>query len=105
MLPKLLANIRLPLLPLKYIIQKVLTEDLIRKSVECRDLVDEAKDNHLLCLEEIECNRVQRRRNPIGQIYVLGGFSNDTLEIYDPNKETWNLGEPMITPRYVMSTK
>lgn len=96
MLPKLLANIRLPLLSLKYIIQQVQTEDLIRKSFECRDLVDEAKDYHLLCLEGIKSNHVLRRRNYFGQIYILGGHSNkeylNTLEIYDSNKETWSLG-------------
>lgn len=47
-LPKLLAYVRLPMLDPQYIIQRVQPEHLIKTSLECRDLIDEAKDYHLL---------------------------------------------------------
>lgn len=42
-LPKLLSKVRLPLLPLSYLRMYVESDSLIRKSLECRDLLDEAR--------------------------------------------------------------
>ncbi len=44
----LLAKVRLPLLSPQFLSDTVATEDLIRTSHKCRDLVDEAKDYHLM---------------------------------------------------------
>ena len=47
-LPNLLAQVRLPLLSPMYLTDRVAKEELIRSCHRCRDLVDEAKDFHLL---------------------------------------------------------
>ena len=48
MLPQILAKVRLPLLSPQYLADRVATEELIRTSHQCRDLLDEAKDFHLM---------------------------------------------------------
>lgn len=45
---ELLKLVRLPLLPPKYLIDIVQNEPLIKQDMNCRDLVDEAKDYHLM---------------------------------------------------------
>lgn len=47
-LPNLLAQVRLPLLSPTFLTDRVSKEELIRSCHRCRDLVDEAKDFHLL---------------------------------------------------------
>ncbi len=47
-LANLLACVRLPLLKPQYLTDKVASNELIRGSLRCRDLVDEAKDYHLM---------------------------------------------------------
>lgn len=47
-LPSLLAQVRLPLLSPTFLTDRVSKEELIRSCHRCRDLVDEAKDFHLL---------------------------------------------------------
>ena len=42
-LSKLISKVKLPLLPATYLMDKVATEDLLRRDMECRDFVDEAK--------------------------------------------------------------
>lgn len=46
--PKVLALIRLPLLSPQFLVDRVARENLIRSSLQCRDLLDEAKDFHLM---------------------------------------------------------
>lgn len=46
--PKVLANVRLPLLSPQYLADRVAREEMIRSSLQCRDLLDEAKDFHLM---------------------------------------------------------
>lgn len=40
--------VRLPLLKPEYIADKVVSHPLINRNFECRDLIDEAKDYHLM---------------------------------------------------------
>ena len=42
-LPGLMSAIRLPLLSMPYLMETVEKEELIKKSLECRDYLDEAK--------------------------------------------------------------
>lgn len=48
LLPQVLSKVRLPLLTPQFLADRVATEDLIRTSHQCRDLLDEAKDFHLM---------------------------------------------------------
>ena len=47
-LPALLVRVRLPLLTPQFLADRVATEELIRSSHKCRDLLDEARDYHLM---------------------------------------------------------
>ena len=47
-LPRLLAKVRLPLLTPQFLSDTVAADELIRTNHRCRDLVDEARDYHLM---------------------------------------------------------
>ena len=47
-LPALLQKVRLPLLTPQFLADRVATEELIRSSHQCRDLLDEARNYHLM---------------------------------------------------------
>lgn len=104
LLPQVLAKVRLPLLSPQYLADRVATEDLIRTSHQCRDLLDEAKDYHLMPERRglVQSFRTRRRccDYVIGQIYAVGGLSKmgeavSMVEIYDPTKKEWAMGEAM----------
>ena len=44
----LLQKVRLPLLTPQFFADRVATEELIRSSHQCRDLLDEARNYHLM---------------------------------------------------------
>lgn len=46
--PQVLSKVRLPLLSPQFLADRVAREELIRSSHQCRDLLDEAKDFHLM---------------------------------------------------------
>lgn len=103
LLPQVLSRVRLPLLTPQYLADHVATEELIKTSHQCRDLVDEAKDCHLMPERRalVQSYRTrQRYRNIAGCIYAVGGLTKvgepvSTVEIYDPAKHQWSMGEPM----------
>lgn len=103
-LPRLLASVRLPLLTPHYLVDRVAKEELIRASHECRDLVDEARDCHLMperrpLLQSFKtrprcCNYI------MGNIYAVGGLTKSgdslsTVEMFDPVVGRWRMAEPM----------
>ncbi|XP_055538734.1 kelch-like protein 18 isoform X2 [Wyeomyia smithii] len=103
-LPNLLANIRLPLLSPQFLADSVATEELIRTSHKCRDLLDEARDFHLMPERRalVSASRTRPRccDYVIGQIYAVGGLTKNgesvsTVEIYDPVTKEWKMGEAM----------
>lgn len=110
MLPQVLAKVRLPLLSPQYLADRVATEDLIRTSHQCRDLLDEARDYHLMPERRALVQSFRTRRRCcdfiIGQIYAVGGLTKNgdsvsTVEIYDPTKKEWTMGEAMSMLRFV----
>ncbi|XP_057338477.1 kelch-like protein 18 [Microplitis mediator] len=107
-LPKLLILVRLPLLSPEYLVDHVAKEDLIRRSHECRDLLDEAKDCHLMPERKhlLESYRFRPRvcTNIIGHIFAVGGLTKygnslSTVEVYDPAKGVWRKSEAMTMDR------
>uniref|UniRef100_A0A1Q3F850 Kelch-like protein diablo n=1 Tax=Culex tarsalis TaxID=7177 RepID=A0A1Q3F850_CULTA len=103
-LPNILANIRLPLLSPQFLADSVATEELIRTSHKCRDLLDEARDFHLMPERRalVSASRTRPRccDYVVGQIYAVGGLTKNgesvsTVEIYDPITKEWKMGEAM----------
>jgi len=107
-LPNLLAKVRLPLLSPIYLADRVATEELIRSCHRCRDLVDEAKDFHLLperrsLLQSFRC-RPRCQTDVVGLLYAVGGLTKagdslSTVEVMDPITGRWSPAEAMSTLR------
>lgn len=104
LLPEVLSKVRLPLLSPQYLADSVATEELIRSSHKCRDLLDEAKDFHLMPerRELLQSYRTRPRGNEFirGEIYAVGGLTKtgdavSTVEIYNVEKDEWRMGEAM----------
>ncbi|GJQ72025.1 hypothetical protein Trydic_g3127 [Trypoxylus dichotomus] len=102
-LPELLAEVRLPLLSPLYLTDRVATEELIRTSHQCRDLLDEARVFHLIPERRplLQSFRTKQRACEVrGHIYVVGGLNRhgdslSTVEYYDPKTNTWNMAPAM----------
>ncbi|XP_074636237.1 kelch-like protein 12 [Acropora palmata] len=105
-LPKMLRYVRLPLLTPRYLTDTVDNEKLIKQSLDCRDLVDEAKKYHLRpdCRCSMQNSRTKSRIGQSEVMYVLGGFGNlqspvDVVEKYDPASGQWSVVQPMKRKR------
>ncbi|XP_077290928.1 kelch like family member 18 [Arctopsyche grandis] len=107
-LPQLLSCVRLPLLTPHYLADRVATEEMIRSSHQCRDLVDEAKDYHLMPERQflIQGSRTKPRTAECfaGIIYAVGGLTKtgdslSTVEAYSPAIGRWIPAEAMSTVR------
>ncbi|TMW52279.1 hypothetical protein DOY81_002612 [Sarcophaga bullata] len=107
MFPQVLAQVRLPLLSPQFLADRVAREEMIRSSHQCRDLLDEAKDFHLMPERRglLQSFRTRQRGEFIsGQIYAVGGLASNgesvsTVEIYDPITQKWRMGEQMSMMR------
>ncbi|XP_065224534.1 kelch-like protein 18 [Planococcus citri] len=104
LLPHLLAFVRLPLMKLPYLVDKVSSNQLIKSSHECRDLLDEARDYHLMPERRplIQEFKLQQRycKLLIGYIFAVGGLTKSgdslsTVEVYDPTTGKWEMAEAM----------
>lgn len=103
-LPELLTRVRMPLLTPHYLTDKVATEEFIRSSHKCRDLLDEAKDYHLMPERRplLQSFRTRPRCcvDIVGMIYAVGGLTKSgdslsTVEVYDPIVARWQMAEAM----------
>nr|XP_014094600.2 kelch-like protein 18 [Bactrocera oleae] len=106
--PQVLSKVRLPLLSPQFLADRVAREELIRSSHQCRDLLDEAKDFHLMPERRglLQSFRTRQRCGEfiMGQIYAVGGLASNgesvsTVEIYDPVVKKWEMGEQMSMMR------
>ncbi|XP_036278903.1 kelch-like protein 12 isoform X2 [Pipistrellus kuhlii] len=110
-LPNLLQYVRMPLLTPRYITDVIDAEPFIRCSLQCRDLVDEAKKFHLRpeLRSQMQGPRTRARLGANEVLLVVGGFGSqqspiDVVEKYDPKTQQWSF-LPSITRkrRYVAS--
>ncbi|XP_046329513.2 kelch-like protein 18 [Haliotis rufescens] len=107
-LPELMVKVRLPLLTPQYLSDKVATEELIKSSLQCRDLLDEARDYHLMperrTLLQTFKTRPRCCTDVPGIIYAVGGLTSSgdslsTVECFDPVVGRWKVAEAMSTMR------
>ncbi|VDD75425.1 unnamed protein product [Mesocestoides corti] len=108
-LPDLLARVRLPFLSAQFIRDVVSKNAHIRADIQCRDLLDEARDLLLLpnSVPPESCSfacRPRRGQEVAGIIYAVGGYSADgdcqsIVEAYHPLIDRWEVVESMSTER------
>ena len=105
---RVLGCVRLPLLKPAYLTDRVAADDRIRNCLRCRDLVDEARDYHLMperrALMHTARTKPRCCSDVQGIIYAVGGLTNagdtmSTVEMYDPLICKWTVVEPMSTLR------
>ncbi|XP_076455943.1 kelch-like protein 18 [Babylonia areolata] len=112
-IPELMVQVRLPLLTPPYLSDRVASENLIKNSLQCRDLLDEARDYLLMPERRILMQTFKTRPRCCtdipGVIYAIGGLnpsgnSMNTVEQYDPVTGKWSMAEPMSTTRSRVGT-
>ena len=74
-LSQLLNHIRLPLLPLNFLKYRVESNPYIKRSLDCRDLIDEAKNYHLFPddYSQIKGTQFHPRKSTVGVLFAIGG--------------------------------
>ncbi|NXR81797.1 KLH18 protein, partial [Pycnonotus jocosus] len=107
-LPELLSKIRLPLCRPQFLTDRVQQDDLVRCCHKCRDLVDEAKDYHLMPERRPHLPAFKTRprccTSIAGLIYAVGGLNSagdslNVVEAFDPVANRWERCQPMGTAR------
>ncbi|KAK0052955.1 kelch-like protein 8 [Biomphalaria pfeifferi] len=107
-LSSLLSKIKFPLMEPAFLLEKVEKDDLIRKNIECRDFVDEAKSYRMSLasiVPEIQITERSRpRKSYAGVLFCVGGrgASGDpfkSIECYDPRQDKWFPVADMTTRR------
>ncbi|XP_061909373.1 kelch-like protein 12 isoform X2 [Entelurus aequoreus] len=110
-LPDMLVFVRMPLLTPRYITDVIDAEPLVRSSLPCRDLVDEAKKFHLRpeLRSEMQGPRTQARLGAKEILLVIGGFGSqqspiDIVEKYDPKTQEWSFLPNIARKRRYVAT-
>jgi hypothetical protein len=75
LLPRILENVRLPLISKDYLLSKIDNEPLIRLNMACRDLLDEAKNYDLVPdrRAQMRSKRTRPRKSTVGWLFAVGG--------------------------------
>lgn len=104
----LMACVRLPLLSMAYLMETVEREELVRRNLDCRDFLDEAKYYQMsqvsLVPDVSNSKRTRPRESYAGVLFCVGGrgASGDpfkTVECFDPRKKEWFQVAEMNTRR------
>lgn len=95
---RLLSCVRLHLLKPSFLSDHVASHHLVRRDLACRDLVDEAKDYHLIPerRDQLKSFRVKPRccADVPGLIFAIGGLTScgesSAVEMFDPLTRKWS---------------
>ncbi|XP_042202816.1 kelch-like protein 18 [Callorhinchus milii] len=108
LLPELLRRVRLPLCRPQFLTDRVQQDELVRSCHKCRDLVDEAKDYHLMPERRPHLPSFKTRprccTSIAGLIYAVGGLNSagdslNVVEVFDPIANRWERCQPMGSQR------
>ncbi|KAK3738174.1 hypothetical protein QZH41_019677 [Actinostola sp. cb2023] len=104
LLPHLLGKIRLPLLSPHFLVDQVEKEELIHQEIKCRNLLDEAKNVHILPDRRHPGNTIKPRRSTVGLLYSICGMDSTghsvkTVERYDFHSNKVKLMSPTNVSR------
>lgn len=104
-LPNLLSHVRFPLIPAIYLLETVAREKVILEDVVCRQMLDDAKDFHILkgssgAGTHDTSAPAPRQGVQSGMIYIFGGEGTEhTVDCYNPRTNTWSKRGKMRAPR------
>ena len=99
-LPSLLAEVRLILLPVNFLVRHVLEEPLVKENAACKDYIIEAMRYHLTPAQERVAisslrSTPRKRTGPPQYILVVGGQAPKAInftEIYDVKQKMCRMG-------------
>lgn len=104
-LPDLLCHVRLPHIAPSCLTTKIESNEFIRNNLKCRDLIDEAKNFHLMPdFSRLHLERFRPRKSTCGQLFAIGGRGAvgepfRSVECYDFRNNEWTDGAEMISCR------
>ena len=105
-LPTLLKAVRLPLLSPSFLTAEVEPNQYIRKSLDCRDLMDEAKNFHLMPDQYWHNPKTcfQPRKSTVGVLFAIGGRGAvgdpfNSVECFNFLTNTWSEGPELRSRR------
>ncbi|XP_026365551.2 kelch-like protein 8 isoform X1 [Ursus maritimus] len=108
-LDETLAQVRLPLLPVDFLMGVVAKEQIVKQNLKCRDLLDEARNYHLhlssRAVPDFEYSiRTTPRKQTAGVLFCVGGRGGSgdpfrSIECYSINKNSWFFGPEMNSRR------
>ncbi len=105
-LPALLQHVRLPLLSTPFLTQHVESNLFVKRSLECRDLLDQAKNFHLMPEQfwHSMLTQFRPRKSTVGVLFAIGGrgavgepFS--CVECYSFRTNQWHEGPELKSRR------
>lgn len=105
--PRLLDHVHLPRVSISFLMEEVDKEPMIKQSLHCRDLLDEAKRFHLLPDERDIRSSNKRfipRKSTVGTLYAVGGKESSenitrSVETYNHLESKWKEATGMIVRR------
>ncbi|KFO64860.1 kelch-like protein 8 [Corvus cornix cornix] len=108
-LDEILAQVRLPLLPVCFLMGVVAKEEIVKQNLKCRDLLDEARNYHLhlssRAVPDFEYSiRTTPRKQTAGVLFCVGGRGGSgdpfrSIECYSISKNNWFFGPEMNSRR------
>ncbi|CAO2639142.1 Kelch-like protein 8 [Lemmus lemmus] len=108
-LDETLAQVRLPLLPVDFLMGVVAKEQIVKQNLKCRDLLDEARNYHLHLsskpVPDFEYTvRTTPRKHTAGVLFCVGGRGGSgdpfrSIECYSISRNSWFFGPEMNSRR------
>lgn len=110
-LPHLIEFVRMPLISKHYLLDRIDADNLIRSNLKCRDLLDEAKNYHLIPEQRglFRTDRMKPRKSMMGTLYAVGGKEagetiSNTVECYSLQTNIWQQAPSLNVPRQQLGT-
>uniref|UniRef100_A0A8C7XLN6 Kelch-like family member 8 n=1 Tax=Oryzias sinensis TaxID=183150 RepID=A0A8C7XLN6_9TELE len=108
-LDQIMSQVRLPLLPVEFLTGPVAKDEMIKGNLNCRNLMDEARNYHLhlsnKLVQDFEYSgRTIPRKHTAGVLFCVGGRGGSgdpfrSIECYSITKNSWFFGPEMNSRR------
>eukprot|EP00116_Pleurobrachia_bachei_P002270 sb/3462532/ len=90
----LFGLIRLSIIPVADLIERVSNEDVINTNTKCRDMLNKAMEEYHQSLKNPSTRKPSRFGAKAGHLFCLGGEGAESrVEVYHPNVNRWERGK------------